>query len=432
MKQQNQTPRAHRLAPLGAVSAGLLAGLLVALTAAPAGAATVLARADATAAMVSAGGQSTGTGTYAVTRTAAGESSTGANRPVVSALTGQSFLSAGVLAQDATTKLSGRAGTSAACAGLAGRGATVAQAGDGACLTPGETLSLQAGSLDLSRLRIVESTVLQGLDQQAQDALRPVLGPVLSGLQTALQTGLSQLGDPGVFLDLGAAQSRCTAQPGTATGDVELAGVGAYARVAGRRVDLLSLPVHPAPNTHVATNLSAVAEAVEAALRDQLSSSLDGSLSGLGAVVDRAEVLNGVLAQLGAQLAPLEQNVLDATLNAQVRKGADAVEVTALDLKVLPAAAGFGFEPLAVRIGRSACGPADRLAPVAKPAPAAPPARPRAAPRLPTTVSAGLAHGDGPADSPSRRAALGLAALLAVAATAGLADYRRRLRRAGR
>ena len=159
---------------------------------------------------------------------------------------------------------------------------------------------------------------------------------MVSGLQGGLQTGLRQLGDPGLFLDLGAVQSSCQAGPGTASGDASLAGVAAYAQVAGRRVDLLSLPVHPAPNTHVATDLGAVATAVEDALRSQLSTALDGSLGPLGAAVDRAAVLDNVLANLSSQLGPLDENLLSGTLNKQSRPSADAVDVTALDLQVLP------------------------------------------------------------------------------------------------
>jgi hypothetical protein len=415
----------HHVSRAGACA---LAITLVGLAAAPASAAATVARASASAAVVTVGGTPTDSGTYTVTNDGTRETTTGSNRPVVSALIGQPLVSAGVLAQDATTQTSGR---SAACAGLAGDGAGVVAVGDGQCLTPGGTLALSAGTLDLSHLQIVQSTVLQGLDQQVQTALQPVLDPVVAGLQAGLQTGLRQLGDPGLFVGLGAVQSRCTAAPGTADGSATLADVGAYAQVGGRRVDLLALPVNPAPNTKVTTDLSDVALAVEDALRSQLSNALDGSLGALGAAVDRAAVLNNVVANIGSQLGPLDANVLSGTLNKQVRPSAGSIEVTALDLDVLPAAATSGPKPLALQLGRSTCGPNDRIAPVARPRPAAPPKAPAQPPTLPRRVTAGLAHGDAGADQGSDhgRLVLALGGLLVLATGAGALDFRRHLGR---
>lgn len=415
-----------------------LAAALGALAAAPASAATTVARASATGAVVTVGGTPASSGTYTVTNDGTRETATGSNRPVASALPGQSLLSAGVLAQDATTRASG---SSAACAGLAGSGASVVAVGDGQCLTPGGTLALSAGTLDLSHLQIVRSTVLQGLDQQVQTALQPVLDPVVGGLQSGLQSGLRQLGDPGLFLGLGAIQSRCTATPGSADGSATLSEVGAYAIVGGRRVDVLSLPLDPAPNTRVTGDLSAVAAAVEDALRSQLSTALDGSLGALGGAVDQAAVLDNVLADIGRQLGPLDQNVLSGTLNRQVRPSSGSIEVTALDLDVLPAAAASGLQPLALQVGRSTCGPNDRVAPVARPRPVAHPvARPQAPakPALPRRVTAGLAHGGASAGAAAQepsgrtRLVLTLGGLLVLAAGAGALDFRRHLGRGRR
>ena len=409
------------------------AGLTLALTGlavAPATAATTVARASGTALTLSVGGSPAGSGTYAVTNDGTHQSSTGTNRPMVSALTGQSVVSAGVLAQDATTGVRDRAGFSAACAGLAGQGASTVAVGDGDCLTPGRTMSLAAGTLDLSHLRVVDSTVLQGLDQQLQTALQPVLDQVVPALQGGLQSGLRQLGDPGLFLDLGAVQSRCTGGPAGAEGTASLADVGAHVEVAGRRVDLVSFPAHPAPDTKVVTDLGAVAAVVEDALRGQLATALDGSLGPLSTAVDRAAVLDTVLANIGAQLGPLDQSLLSGTLNAQARPAAGAIDVTALDLHVLPAGAQAGLEPLSVQVGRSSCGPGGvRPAVVERAAPASPKARAR--PHVvPTRVTAGLADGDRHDGRSDLLAALG--ALLLVATGAGYADYRRRLARSGR
>lgn len=412
------------------LAATTLALTLAGLAASPATAATTVARASGTALTVGVGGHPAGSGTYSVANDGTRQSSTGTNRPVVSVLTGQSVVSAGVLAQDATTSVHDRAGSSAACAGLAGQGSSTVAVGDGDCLTAGQTLSLAAGTLDLSHLRIVDSTVLQGLDQQLQTGLQPVLDQVVPALQGGLQSGLQQLGDPGLFLDLGAVQSRCTAGPTTADGTASLADVGAHVQVAGRRVDLVSFPAHPAPNTKVVTDLGAVATVVEDGLRSQLATALDGSLGPLSAAVDEAAVLDNVLANLGSQLAPLDQDLLSGTLNAQTRPAASAIDVTALDLRVLPAATQLGLEPLSVQVGRSICGPSGvRPAVVRHRTPSAP--KPRSAPHVvPTRVTAGLADADQHDRTGDLLAAFG--ALFLVATGAGLADYRRRLARSGR
>jgi len=412
------------------LAAAALTLALTGLAASPATAATTVARASGAALTLGVGGNPAGSGTYAVTNDGTHQTSTGTNRPVVSALTGQSVVSAGVLAQDATTSVRDGAGSSAACAGLAGQGSSTVAVGDGDCLVPGQTLSLAAGTLDLSRLRVVDATVLQGLDQQLQTALQPVLDQVVPALQGGLRSGLQQVGDPGLFLDLGAVQSHCTAGPGTADGSASLADAGAHVQVAGRRVDLVSLPAHPAPNTKVVTDLGAVATVVEDALRSQLATALDGSLGPLSTAVDQAAVLDNVLANIGAQLAPLDQNLLSGTLNAQSRPAAGAIDVTALDLRVLPAAAQAGLDALSVQVGRSTCGPGGvRPAVVQRATPSTP--RPRARPHVvPTRVTAGLADGQRHDGRGDLLAALG--ALFLVASGAGFADYRRRLTRSGR
>lgn len=410
-------------------SALALSAALVGLAAAPASAATVVARASASAAVVTVAGTPTDSGTYSVTNDGSSQSATGTNRPAATALAGQSLISGGVLAQDAVTQTSGR---SAACAGLAGQGSTVASVGDGQCLTPGGTLALSAGTLDLSHLQIVQSTMLQGLDQQVQTGLQPALQPVLGALQTGLQTGLRRLGDPGLFVGLGAVESRCTAAPGSADGSATLADVGAYVQVGDQRVDLLSLPAHPAPNTKITTGLGDVAVAVENALRSQLSTALAGSLGPLSAAVDRAAVLDNVLANIGSQLAPLDANVLSGTLNQQVRPTGGSIEITALSLDVLPAAAAFGPQPLSVQLGRSTCGPSDRIAPVARTKPGTAPKAPAKKKQvLPRRVTAGLANADSPHGGHGPLV-LTLGGLLVLAAGAGALDFRRHLGRGRR
>ena len=92
---------------------------------------------------------------------------------------------------------------------------TVVGVGEGGCLTPGQNVRLNAATVDLSGLRVLESEFLAGFDQQLQDALAPVLDQLLPALTDGLEQALTGLGDLGVFLDAGVIQSRCTAGPGT-------------------------------------------------------------------------------------------------------------------------------------------------------------------------------------------------------------------------
>ena len=97
--------------------------------------------------------------------------------------------------------------------------------------------------------------------------------------------------------------------------------------------------------------------------------------------------------------------------------------LTALDLDVLPAAAASGLQPLSVQLGRSTCGPDDRVvAPVVRPRPAAQRHTPAWKQVVPRRVTAGLAHGD-----EHTPLVLTLGGLLVLAAGAGALDFRRHL-----
>lgn len=378
------------------LAAATATGLLV-LVAAPGTAATPVADGTASAVVVTVGGTPTDSGTYTVTHDGTTQSASGSNRPVLTGLGGQSLLSAGVLAQDAATSVADGNGRSAACSGIAGQGASTVAVGEGSCLTGGQTMRLSADTLDLGTLTIVEGTVLQGLDQQLATALQPVLGQVLPALSQGLQQGLQAIGDPGLYIDLGAAQSHCVATPGAATGDASLAGGGVYVEMMGQRVDLLALPSDPEPNTNVATGLGKVSDMVRSTLRTQLTQSLDGALGPLAAAVDQAAVIDTVLANLSAQLGPLDENLLRATLNRQTSSGLGNIAVEALDLEVLPAAAQLGVEALRVQLGRSTCSAGTAPVVVAS-APAQPTKKrvDKGLPAVPTAVPGGLASA--PAD----------------------------------
>lgn len=401
------------------IAAAATAGSLVLLTGTPAVAAEPVARASATALRLTIGGTPADSGTYSVTNDGSGEKREGSDSPAISVLGGQDFLQAGTLAQKARTQVEGRKGASAACSGLAGDGAVLVEVDEGSCLRPGDNLELDAANLDLSNLQLVRSDFLAGFDQQLQDALRPVLDPLLAGLQTALEQVLTSA-DAAVVLDLGAVQSFCVARPGEISGGTTLAGAGASLRLAGQEVDLLDLPADPAPNTKLVTDLGAVVDLLLQALRTQFTQAIDGVLGPLGEVVDQAEVLTSALGTVGEQLAPLEENVLDVTLNKQER-GRDRIDVTALDLRLLPAAASFGVELLNVEIGHSSCGPNGRIQPDAPEEPTTPTPDPQPEePQVPTSVPAG-----------SGGAGLGTGGLLVILLTAlgaGVVTTRRSLR----
>jgi hypothetical protein len=320
-------------------------------------------------------------------------------------------------------------GRSAACAGIAGQGATLVQAGDGtSCLTGGRTVTLDAAHADFSKLRILPAEISQGLDTAIASAVSSAVAPVVNQV-------LDALGDPGIGIDLGAVQASCTSDRTSAQGTASIADATAYLQAPAPlgRIDLVSLPVHPAPNTHVLTDLSAVVTAIQKAVSTQLSTMLGGSSGPLSALtLPVGTTLNMVLDQvrtnvtdvLGPQLAPLEQNVLDIVLNKQTRPSADSIDVTALDLSVLPAAKSFvGSDLVSVVAGHVTCGPSGRIAAPARPAPALDP--PDADTAVPTVVKSGAGSLE---DDPSPLALAGLGGLVVAGLGAGVWGFRRSLR----
>lgn len=402
------------------LAAATTAGTMVLLTGAPALAAQEpVAQASATALRLTIAGTPADSGTYRVTNDGKKEKAEGSDSPAISVLGGQDFLQAGTLAQKARTQVRDGRGASAACSGLAGDGAVLLEVDEGSCLRPGDNLELEAGTVDLSQLQILRSDFLAGFDQQLQDALAPLLDPLLAGLQTALEQVLGAL-DARIVLDLGAVQSYCVARPGEVSGGTTLAGAGASLRLAGQELDLLNLPADPAPNTKLVTDLGEVVDLVLQALRTQFTEAIGGVLAPLGDLIDQAEVLTSALGTVGEQLAPLEDNLLDVTLNKQ-EKGRDRIDVTALDVRVLPAAAAFGVELLDVEVGHSSCGPNGRVQPDEPDEPAPTPTPTPEEPQVPTSVPAG-------ADGGSALGTGGLVALLVAALGAGVAATRRTLR----
>lgn len=401
------------------------AAAMVALSATPASAATV-SQASATALSLElAGTGATDSGTYAVTNDGSTESAKGTNEPLITALGGQDAIQAGTLAQDAVANSNA---TSAACSGLAGDGATLVAAGSGDCLSGGDNISLDAGSLDFSEVELVSSGLFQGVDQQLITALKDAglsQTEVTDPLSAALKQVLAALGDPGLHLDLGAVQSSCTADKDKASGDSSLANSRAYVTIPTvGDVTLVDLPVDPDVNQKVVTDLTGVTDTILDALRTQFTNALQGALTPANEALNQlqAQVLDTALGQIESQLAPLEDNVLDITLNAQ-NTSPGAITVTALDVKVLPAAKAFVGSSLAhLTIGTSSCGP---NSPATKTVVNNPPKAGNPPASVPTVVTAGMESYD---DGSAGRIAL-VTLLLLAAAGAGVATYVRMLRR---
>jgi len=392
--------------PIVRTGAAAAAASLALLAAGPAFAADPVARASATALELGIAGQGTDTGTFSATDDGTGPTTSGNDAPALPALAGQRMTNLGTLAQGATASATDGKGTSAACAGVAGEGATLAQVGDGtSCLSGGRTMSLDAAHADFSHLQVLPAEYTQGLDTTTAAAVAPVVSQ-------ALQPLLAALGSSAIGLDLGAVQATCSASTSDARGSARLAGAQAY--VDGPppigRIVLADLPVDPAPNTHVVTDLSKVAEAIQAGVDTDLANALGGAngrlaavLGPLGTAVDTvlAQVRTNVTDALGPQLAPLQDNVLDIVLNKQSRPSADGIEVTALDAGVLPAARPFVGADLAhLTIGHVTCGPNGTVAPRAVAVPAADtPSTPEPDTAVPTAVTSGagsLEHGPTP------------------------------------
>ena len=394
--------------------------VLTLVTAAPASAQTI-SSAEATAVRGSVAGQPTDSGTVRAVDEGSGVRVTGTARPSAAVLGNQRLLNAGVLAQEATAGVVDGAGTSAACAGVAGEGGSVAQVGSSRCLTPGQPVGLSVANLDLTGAVVADpASSLAPLN-----GLQPVMDQVVGPVTQAVSQGLAPLGETGIAGTVGAIEARCTAAPAGVDGSSHITDGRLTLSVGGTAVDVLNLPVDPAPNTELFVNLDSVATSVLDGLRTQLTQTLDGQAAPLAAVIDplQQQIVDGVLAQVGPQLKPLSDNVLKVVLNKQVRT-ADSIEVTALSLEVLPAAAALADAPLAtVDVGHVACGPNGRVVEAAAPAaPVKKPEKPaKKLPRVPAVIASGVAE----EPEPWYDGLVGpAAAVLAAAAVGALGGFR--------
>lgn len=401
------------------VGAASLAVAVSVLGMAPAFAAP-LSTADATALSGSIGGNPTDSGVAGAVDDGSGEQRTGAASPPVGVLGNQQLLNVGVLAQEATARVTGGVGYSAACAGIAGNGGSVAQVGSSRCLTPGAPVGLSVANLDLTGSVLVDpASALEPLS-----ALQPVMDQVVGPVTHAVSTGLAPLGETGLGGSVGAVEARCTATPGAADGTASIVDGRLTLSLGGTQVDVLNLPVDPPPNTELLVDLDAVATTVLAGVRENLDTALDGNLAPVNAAIDpvQQEIVDGVLAQVAPQLAPLNDNVLRVVLNKQTRS-ADSIQVTALSLEVLPAANEFAGFPLGTAdIGRVSCGPNGQAVEAAAPPTRVQKPRPQPKlPKMPTVVASGVAA----EEQAWYDDLLAPAGLVLLATTVGLLGYRR-------
>ena len=213
-------------------------------------------------------------------------------------------------------------------------------------------------------------------------------------INQALTLAQKQFGDGSLTADLDLIEGRCTAGDGGPTGTSTLTNAKLAASFGGQSITLLDFPTHPAPNTHLITDLSKVLTLVLEGVRTDLQNSLQGQAAPLQAVIDQIEnnVVTHIHDQVEANLKPLEDNVLDITLNQQVHPTRDSIKVRALDVQVLPAAKSQlgGSSLVNLQVGNAACAPVARVAVSAPQPQAAPPHK-----ALPTAVSAGLASAPG-------------------------------------
>lgn len=424
------------------LGAALGAAALSTLAAAPAFAATTVSQATASAINVSIAGNGNGTGTVTATNDGTKETKTGETNPPLQVLGNQTILNEGVLAQEATAAVSDGDGVSAACAGVAGQGGSVAQVGESSCITPGDPIDLSLGSINLDDVQLI----VPGSALDPLTALNPLGTDVLAPLVKALSDGLNQtpLGEIGLSASaVGVIDAWCTAQPGTSDANADIADLQIVAHLpGGQDIVVADFPssVEPKPGgTKVVKDLSSVTDqallGANGAVTQQLKTMLGDPDAQTGPLAPLAaappQIQDAVIAKIADGLQPaldqISENLVEVTLNNRTfGDGGASVEETAFVLDLLPAAAQtpLGFPLVNATIGHVTCGPNSTVA--AAPAPEAAPT-PEGTPQaeaIPTAVDSGQG-GNG-----NTWVILGATgALVLVAGATGLAGYRRMLQK---
>ncbi|MDP3968622.1 MAG: hypothetical protein Q8Q02_10085 [Nocardioides sp.] len=399
-----------RLGALGAAAA------LTAMSIAPAMGAEVVSQSSASAITIGVAGEGGDSGRVTATNDGSGEEKTGETNPPVSVLAPQDLLNLGVLAQDAAAQVQDGDGISAACAGVAGDGGSVAEIGDSNCIFPGQPVGIDIANLDLTGTIVINpDSALAPLGALAQ----PLHDQALAVITAEVAAALAPLASTGLNGTFGAIQARCNATPGQANGSATLVDTRLFLTVGDEEIAIATIPANPDPNTKVITDLDEVLAQVVQGVQQTLQESLEGQLAPLGDPLTQAieeQIINNLVAQVADGLQPIEENILDITLNKQSSDGPGHIDVTALDLQLLPAAQEFSDSSLVdLQIANVTCGPNSTLAPA--PQPEATPDEDL--PEIPTVVDSGVSGGAG---NPAL-----VAGLLMLMGAAALVGYRRLL-----
>jgi len=343
------------------------------------------------------------------------------------------LLGVGVAPQAAVAKPDG---TSYACAGIAGTGGGIVTVGGSKCDLNGQPLTIDLAHLDLGNVILGDQSALGSALAPLSVILQP-LGIALNQVVTALSSGLAStpLGEITIGGSLSAIEGSCQADPDAATGDTRLvdsSGGSADTPISvtlpgvADPIVLLNLPANPPKDTNVLINLDTVTQTLITALNTELNTAVGGALGGLGLGAALQTVQDQVVTVLVANLQPLltalNDNLLSIVLNHQVSSdGGKKIDVTALSLDVLPAAAQFaGASLISGSIGKVSCGPNTRINTTPNP----PTTTPTDNEKPPTVVDSGVA---GQANHTARDVLTATAALMLLAGTAGLIGYRRML-----
>lgn len=439
----------HRVVFRAAAATGAIA--LSGLTFAPAVAATTVSQATAQSLTVSIAGTSAISQKVTATNDGTTQTKNSADTlpTIASVLPATNLLGAGVAPQESGANADG---TSFACAGIAGTGGGIARVGTSSCDITGKLLTLNLADLNLGNVVLGDDSALGAALNQIPGigTLLTTLGVSLTGLVKQISDSLAPtpLGSIKIGGSLSAIQGVCVADPAKAQGTANIVDSSGGAKNTpisvtipngtGGTQDLVvaNLPANPPPNTHVLVNLDTVTQTLIDALKKELETAVGGALStlNLGSLLQQVQdsVLTALVSNLQPLLKPLQDNVLDITLNAQtVSEAGRKIDVTALDLQVLPAAKQFtGSSLIAGQIGRVSCASNARVGiPTATPSatPTTPTKRPTS---LPTAVSAGYA-GDagngGQGGELANRILVGTFGVLLVSGAGGLMAYRRYL-----
>lgn len=360
---------------------------------------------------------------------------------------GNNALGAGVAPQRAHAASDG---TSYACAGLAGTGGGIAAVGTSACQIDGKPLTLNLGTLKLDLANLLGDGAVSGA---LRDALKPVIVPAGSALDQAIAqiaSGLNgtPLGPVSLTGGLSAVEAVCTADPQAARGDADIVdtagghkipitatipdGSGGTQNLIVANIDLSTIQPKPG-GTDVLVNLDQVTQALINAIHTELDTALQGQLAAIGDPVTKQalqpiqdQVITTLVTQLKPALQQISDNLLKLTiLNRTYGDSGKSVDVTALDVQVVPAAAQAVKDALVHgTVGHVTCGPNAKAAvsaPTATPSPTTKP--PTGTPNIPKHVDSGLASYDGGTDANVWIAAI--AALFALGGGAGTLAYRR-------